>query len=225
MAPLQILAAPAHFFWDAAFLKQNLPQVVIADNRPGAPDDAVFWAGNLGEAGWYIHNYESVWMPRALLVDGNDRRLVEAMFAASRHRAFELHFNKGLAGAPADALAASRDTPMNPAVLDAFALAISAAGGPPAFAGIARHEPDAARATREATAVSACLAELARLAPGAPTYVAESSYFQKDWQRAYWGDNYARLKSVKKQYDPDGLFFAHHCPGSEEWSADGFTRL
>jgi hypothetical protein len=30
---------------------------------------------------------------------------------------------------------------------------------------------------------------------------------------------------VKKKYDPEGLFFVHHGVGSEEWSADGFTRL
>src|SRR5262245_54921790 len=47
-APIVALAAPAHFFWDVEFLKRNLPQVIIADDRPGAPDDAVFWAGNLG---------------------------------------------------------------------------------------------------------------------------------------------------------------------------------
>jgi hypothetical protein len=30
---------------------------------------------------------------------------------------------------------------------------------------------------------------------------------------------------VKKKYDPSGLFIVHHGVGSEEWSADGFTRL
>jgi hypothetical protein len=30
---------------------------------------------------------------------------------------------------------------------------------------------------------------------------------------------------VKAKYDPTGLFFVHHGVGSEEWSADGFTRL
>jgi hypothetical protein len=30
---------------------------------------------------------------------------------------------------------------------------------------------------------------------------------------------------VKKHYDPSGLFFVHHGVGSEDWSADGFTRL
>jgi hypothetical protein len=32
------------------------------------------------------------------------------------------------------------------------------------------------------------------------------------------------LRAIKKKYDPTGLFFVHHGVGSEEWSADGFTR-
>jgi len=36
---------------------------------------------------------------------------------------------------------------------------------------------------------------------------------------------FVQLLSIKKTYDPTGLFFAHHAVGSEEWSADGFTRL
>lgn len=34
-----------------------------------------------------------------------------------------------------------------------------------------------------------------------------------------------RLAAVKRKYDPDGLFFVHHGVNSEEWSADGFTRV
>ena len=34
-----------------------------------------------------------------------------------------------------------------------------------------------------------------------------------------------RLAAVKKKYDPTGLLFVHHGVGSEEWSADGFTRV
>ena len=61
-----------------------------------------------------------------------------------------LHFNKGLAGATADAIAAAKDTPMNPAVADAFALAISGALEPPAYPGVPGHEPDVAAARSEA---------------------------------------------------------------------------
>jgi FAD/FMN-containing dehydrogenase len=223
--PVQALAAPAHFFWDVEFLKQNLPSVILHDDRPGAPADAVFWTGNLGEAGWYIHNYESVWLPQSLLADGGHQSLVDAIFAASRIWPVQFHFNKGLAAAPPEAIAASRNTAMNPAALDAFALVIVSAGGAPAFAGVAGHEPDVARAKRDAAAVSAAMAELAKLAPGTPSYYTEGSYFQRDWQQSHWGNNYARLQSVKKKYDPEGLFFVHHGVGSEDWSPDGFTRL
>jgi FAD/FMN-containing dehydrogenase len=223
--PVQSLAAPAHFFWDAEFLKKNLPGIVLQDDRPGAPDDAVFWAGNLGESGWTIHNYESVWLPQALLADAARDRLVEQTFAASRHWNVGFHFNKGLGGAAPEAVAASRDSSIHPAALDAFALVIVAAGGPPAMPGIAGHEPDAARARREAAAVSAALAEMAKLEPGAPAYSLEASFHQKDWQKAFWGDHYPRLLAIKKKYDPDGLFFLHHGVGSEGWSDDGFTRL
>jgi len=223
-APLMALAAPAHFFWDAAFLKANLPQVIRSDDRPGAPDDAIYWAGNVGEAGWFLHNYESAWLPQALLSDGTRDRLVDALFAASRKWSLQLHFNKGLAGAPPEAIAAARDTAMNPAVVDAFALAIVSASSAPSVAGVAGHEPDLARARTEAAAVSACVAELAKVAPDSGAYLSESSYFQKDWPIAYWGSNYGRLRVVKQKYDPEGLFFIHNGVGSDEWSADGFTR-
>ena len=59
--------------------------------------------------------------------------------------------------------------------------------------------------------------------PGA--YVAESDYFQADWQKAFWGPNYPRLLAIKRNMIPPGLFFVHHGVGSEAWSADGFSRM
>jgi hypothetical protein len=32
------------------------------------------------------------------------------------------------------------------------------------------------------------------------------------------------LKRIKHRYDPDGMFIVHHGVGSEDWSADGFSR-
>ncbi len=114
---------------------------------------------------------------------------------------------------------------MNPAVLDAFALAIIAGEAPPAIVGLRGREPDLALARGSATAIAAAAAVLGSVVPTVAAYVAESSFHQPSWQSAYWGPNYARLKEIKQQFDPGGLFFVHHGVGSEDWSADGFTRL
>jgi FAD/FMN-containing dehydrogenase len=136
-----------------------------------------------------------------------------------------LHFNKGLAGAPAQEVAAARDTATNPAVLEAFALAIIAGGGPPAFPGISGHEPDIAEVHQRARHIGKAMEELQKVVTEPGSYLSESNFFERSWQESFWGANYPRLAAVKKRYDPAGLFFVHHGVGSEEWSADGFTRL
>jgi hypothetical protein len=217
------LALPARHFWDPAFLSL-LPGIVLRDNRPDAPEANVFWTGNLGETGWFIYNYESTWMPARLLQPDQQPRLADALFAASRLAKVASHFNKGLAGAPAEAIAAAKDTAMNPAVLDAFALAISAGGQRPAYPGIPGHEPDLNAGRVHAAVIRQAMVELRKLAPNGGSYVSETSYFEKEWQDAYWGPNYPRLLAIKQKYDPNGLFFVHHGIGSEAWSEDGFVR-
>jgi len=68
------------------------------------------------------------------------------------------------------------------------------------------------------------MGELRKVAPESASYVSESNFFEKDWQRSYWRKNYERLRAIKRQYDPDGLFHVHHGVGSEDWSNDGFVR-
>ncbi|MFT4268198.1 MAG: FAD-binding oxidoreductase [Xenophilus sp.] len=221
-APLAVVSTSARNFWAPTLVKRALG-FIGRDDRPGAPETNVFWPGDQAQAGQVLHGYESAWLPAALLQPARREALGDALFAATRHWPVSLHFNKGLAGAPAEAIAAARDTAMNPAVLDAFALAILGAEGPPGYPGVAGHEPDAALARQQAQAIGRAMAELRRLVPDAGAYVSESNYFQADWQRAFWGANYPRLLAAKRRYDPDGLFFVHHGVGSEAWSDDGFT--
>jgi FAD/FMN-containing dehydrogenase len=223
--PLQALAIPSQHFWDAGFFRQHAPGFMIDDDRDGAPRNHVLWAGDQGQVGWFIHSYKSAWMPASLLQADQQSRLVDALFACTRHWDVAFHYNKGLAGAPAEALAASRDTATNPQVLDAFALAILGGSGDPAYPGMPGPGPNMAEARDDAAQIAKAMDELLKVAPNAGAYVSESDYFQRDWQAAFWGANYPRLAAVKQKYDPDGLFFVHHGVGSEAWSADGFTRL
>src|ERR1700722_10578170 len=216
---------PARLRWDPAFLKAYAPAAVRSDDRPGAPEDNIFWAANVSEGGYFIHDFESAWLPASLLRDDRRADLTAALIAAARHSTVELHFQKGLAGGTKEAAASARDTATNPAAIDASALDIIASEGPPAYLGLRGHEPDLGDARRSARQVAAAMVELRKVTPQAASYVAESSYFETDWQNAYWGANYARLFAVKGKYDPAGLFFVHHGVGSEAWSADGFTRL
>ena len=197
---------------------------MIPDRRPNVPSYHGWWKGDQDQVGAFLYGYDSLWLPAALLRAENRPRLVDALYASSRHKDVELHFNKGLAGAAEAAVAATRRTATNPAVCEAFALVIIADGEGPAFPGLARKPIDVDAAHRIAAQIDHAAAELRKVVPDAGSYVSESNYFNAGWQRAFWGDNYARLKAIKAKYDPDGLFFVHHGVGSEDWSADGFTR-
>ena len=163
-------------------------------------------------------------MPASLLSEVERHRLPDALFAAGRYKKVELQFSKGLAGAPDEAIAPARDTATNPAVTEAFALAVIADGEGPRYPGVARPAFDETAARSHARAIDLATAELRRIAPDAGSYVSESNCFNSSWQDAFWGSNYPRLREVKAKYDPNGLFFVHHGVGSEGWSADGFGR-
>ncbi len=247
--PVTIGSIPARHFWDVQWWKEHWPEVILPrngsslhaliddvlvhlipqptltlDDRPGAGSNA-WWKGNTGECGWFIWSYESLWLPESLLESGSQERLANALFAGSRHSYFELHFNKGLAGGPPEAIAATTDTATNPAVTTAFALLIAADAQGPAYPGIPGHEPSIVEGRNAAHRVDQCVNELRAITPQDGAYVSESNYFQKGFQQAYWGRNYPRLTQIKAKYDPDGLFIVHNGVGSENWSRDGFTKL
>jgi hypothetical protein len=135
--------------------------------------------------GIYLHGYDSLWLAASLLGQQEQNRLVGALFNGSRLKRIDLQFNKGLAGAPAEAVeGASRPRPIRPwwTLLPLRSL------------------PTAGRL----------------LIPDAGSYVSESNYFNRFWQAAFWGKNYARLRAIKDKYDPNGLFFVHQGVGSED---------
>lgn len=103
----------------------------------------------------------AIWALAAAALLGNEsqRALVDALFAATRNWAVSLHFNKGLAGAPEAVRAEARDSAINPAAADAFALAIVSSHGEPAFPGIAGNEPDEATGRRNVAAINAAMDE------------------------------------------------------------------
>ncbi len=244
-------SVPARNWWDVQWWKEHWPElpfpnpngsrliaafddvldhlisqpIFVIDDRPGAGPNNAWWKGDGGQVGWFIWGYESLWLPASLLEKDAQQRLADALFASSRHSGVELHFNKGLAGAPPDAIARAKDTAMNPAVLSAFALAIAADGQGPAYPGIPGREPSMAEGRKAAARVDRCMNELRALVPDPGAYVSESNYFEHAWHQAYWGSNHPRLAEIKRKYDPDGLFIVHNGVGSEEWSADGFTKL
>jgi hypothetical protein len=216
---------PFRHWWDANWRKEHRQDVFKTDSRSSASPNSVWWNGDGGQVGWVVWGFESLWLPASLLQDDSQEKLASALFAASRFGEVQLHFNKGLAGAPSEAIEAAKDTAMNPSVCGAFALAIVADGQGPAYPGIPNHEPDIASGRKGADSVHRSMNELRAVASSGGAYVSESNFFESDFAQSYWGANHVRLAEIKKKYDLDGLFFVHNGVGSEQWSPDGFTRL
>ena len=212
--PLRVTPVPARHYWDADYLAANLPADTISrDTRADASSGAYWWHGDGEQVGAYWLAYQSAWLPASLLKDDSQAGLADAWFAASRHWSVAFHFNKGLAGAAPEAVAASRDTATNPQMLSAFALAIIAVSADPAFPGQALPPEQSSR--NRAKAVNAAMEALRTVAPGAGAYVNECDFHQTDWRQAFWGPHVARLETIKRRYDPEGLFTVHHGIGSD----------
>jgi FAD/FMN-containing dehydrogenase len=199
--------------WDYEARIRRAPDSTCHDDRPGSPPHRFWNAANQFEVSWYLHAYQSLWLPRRLL-DAPDT-LADTLFRASRPLGIRIDFNKGLSGAADSALSRDRATAINPAVFDAAALAMCASWEQYAYPGVPGHEPDPALAEAGQQAVTEVMNIVRAVAPGAGSYVNETDYHEPDWQRSFWGGNYARLLEIKRTYDPGNLFRVHHGVGSE----------
>jgi hypothetical protein len=201
---VSVLTIPARKMWDPEFWKSQHPENIIPD-----PEDPrrYWWAGNQGEVGKSWYTYQSRWIPFAALSEP------DFLYRASRHWPVGLHLNKGLSGAAAEALQREAETSVNPKALEAAGLAILSSG----IIGT----PDPQEAAANIARVDQAMNILKEACPGAGSYVNEADYFEENWQREFWGVHYPRLLSIKRRYDPIGLFHCHHGVGSEGWSEDG----
>jgi hypothetical protein len=222
---LNVGSAPARGWWDIQGRLLHSPSSIIMDNRTNSSSTHAWWTNDKEQVGAYMYGYDSLWLPASLLNRSHQPALVDALFSASRKFGVALHFNKGLAGAPPDAINRARNTATNPAALNAFALAIIATGGPSRYPGLPEVTHDAGQAKEESKSIDSAAAVLRALVPKAGSYLSESNFFNSNWKEAFWGSNISRLELAKSRFDPDCLFFVHHGVGSDQWSPDGFTRL
>ncbi len=218
--PPRIRDRPARRWWDADHRARYAPGPVHADPHAGEPLRQAAWPDDGAQTDPCMHGFESAWLPAALLEESSRRSLVEALFAASRYWEVQLHFGMGLAGAPAAEIAAARDTAMNPAALDAFAMAIIAAGRAPAQQSMQGHVCDPALAREQSVRIGMAMEELCRaMPPRAGACASACSRFRKGWQQSFWGPHSPRLAAVKRRYDPECLFAVHCGVDGEGWSA------
>src|SRR5262249_111330 len=92
VTPLMIVAVSARNFWSSAFWKKVAPGLAVADDRPKAPAGNFFWSGDGDQVGQVLYAFRSAWLPASLLQEKNRPRLVETLFANTRHWSVSLHF-------------------------------------------------------------------------------------------------------------------------------------
>lgn len=56
-------------------------------------------------------------------------------------------------------------------------------------------------------------------------YLNEADFQEPNWQQVFYGDKYAPLDSIKRQYDPNHTFYALGAVGSDRWVQKNDGRL
>ncbi|KAJ5493862.1 FAD-binding type 2 [Penicillium fimorum] len=64
-----------------------------------------------------------------------------------------------------------------------------------------------------------------KVTPDAGAYINEADFQQPDWQDVFYGQNYKRLLTIKRSYDPRGLFWNPIAVGSEGWKTQNDGKL
>jgi hypothetical protein len=143
--------------------------------------------------------YESLWLTAALFKSDAQQRLADALFASPRYSSVGLHFNKGLAGAPPEAIASAKDTAMNPSVLTSFALAIAAESQGRAYPGIPGHQPSVVAGRDAANRINHSVDKLRAVTGQTGAYVRESNLLRKGMAAGPLGKQFSAPRSYQEK--------------------------
>lgn len=93
------------------------------------------------------------------------------------------------------------------------------------FAMMANPTFGAGASAEDVAASSRRLVELSRpwrdVTPGSGSYLNEGDINEPDFQQAFYGEGYERLRRIKGRYDPEGVFYTYNGVGSEDWEVTG----
>ena len=78
-------------------------------------------------------------------------------------------------------------------------------------------------AAQETVMTNTVMPPLQDLAIGA--YMNEGDFMNPRWKEEYYGENYDKLKAIKKKWDPKDLFYATTAVGSDAWTVAADGRL
>ncbi|MED7788582.1 FAD-binding protein [Francisella sp. 19X1-34] len=212
---------PPAQIWSYDFWHKNYPNMVVKNTGLNARDGEFWWASNTAEVFAYWYTYQSWYLPESLFDSKNLSKTADIFYKVSRLAPVSIQINKGLAGASKQAVELTKQTAMHPGVFDAGALAIMSYSSDKPQIAKAKMTPEIEKKVDD---IYKAMSMIKSLAPNAGTYANEADYFQKDWQKVFWGDNYSRLLDIKNKYDPKGLFYCHHCVGSEYWQKGGMCK-
>ena len=144
-------ATQARNWWDVDWRKKYTPDAMVWDPRDGAPKTNVWWKGDGVQASLFLYAIRVDVAAGGAAEGRRDRpprptrsstRRASSRCSSTSTRAWRARRRTGIA--------ASRDTATNPAVLDAFTLALIASGAPLTQPEPPGHEPTCATARDDA---------------------------------------------------------------------------
>ncbi|KAH6684560.1 putative isoamyl alcohol oxidase [Halenospora varia] len=60
---------------------------------------------------------------------------------------------------------------------------------------------------------------------GSSSYMNEADFQEPDYKKVFFGDNYAKLLTIKEKWDPDNVFYATAAVGSDVWTVAKDGRM